>query len=167
MFQWSIYYIFIYLYIYISLQIMNIWHYIHPHYRYDIQEMKIVLAKQLPFFHLSSNYRVSHSKFKEVLYRSISMTLTLFPPHGLRKHPLETVHIMEKKQTYQRWGHRCRDTRWYDRGTWLETGWEGMVGMARSHKTDDRCVPGYRNDFTVCLISQKDGTCSYLLPSWE
>lgn len=28
---------------------MNIWHYIHPHYRYDIQEMKIVLAKQLPF----------------------------------------------------------------------------------------------------------------------
>lgn len=27
---------------------MNIWHYIHPHYRYDIQEMKIVLAKQLP-----------------------------------------------------------------------------------------------------------------------
>lgn len=28
---------------------MNIWHYIHPYYRYDIQEMKIVLAKQLPF----------------------------------------------------------------------------------------------------------------------
>lgn len=28
---------------------MNIWHYIHPHYRYDIQEMKIVLAKQLRF----------------------------------------------------------------------------------------------------------------------
>lgn len=28
---------------------MNIWHYIHPHYRYDIQEMKIVLAKQLLF----------------------------------------------------------------------------------------------------------------------
>ena len=28
---------------------MNIWHYIHPHYSYDIQEMKIVLAKQLPF----------------------------------------------------------------------------------------------------------------------
>lgn len=28
---------------------MNIWNYIHLHYRYDIQEMKIVLAKQLPF----------------------------------------------------------------------------------------------------------------------
>lgn len=44
------YIIYLYIYIYISLQIMNIWHYIHPHYRYDIQEMKIVLAKELPFF---------------------------------------------------------------------------------------------------------------------
>lgn len=41
-------YLYIYIYIYISLQIMNIWHYIHPHYRYDIQEMKINLPKQLP-----------------------------------------------------------------------------------------------------------------------
>lgn len=47
---------------------MNIWHYIHPHYRYDIQEMKIVFAKQLPIFSISSSYYrfVSHSKLKEV-----------------------------------------------------------------------------------------------------
>lgn len=54
---------------------MNIWHYIHPHYRYDIQEMKIVffLAKQLPFsFYLVIIEWFSHSKFKEVLYQSIS-----------------------------------------------------------------------------------------------
>lgn len=73
---------------------MNIWHYIHPHYRYDIQEMKIVLAKRLPFSFLSSNYRVvSHSKFKEVLYQSISVSLTLFPRHGYEKSPLEIFHI--------------------------------------------------------------------------
>lgn len=67
--------LYIYISIYISLQIMNIWHYIHPHYRYDIQEMKIVffLAKQLPFsFYLVIIEWFSHSKFKEVLYQSIS-----------------------------------------------------------------------------------------------
>lgn len=43
-------YISIFIYIYISLQIINIWHYINSHYRYDIQEMKINLPKELPFF---------------------------------------------------------------------------------------------------------------------
>lgn len=67
---------------------MNIWHYIHPHYRYDIQEMKIVLAKQLLCSFLSSNYRVvSHSKYKEVLYPSVSALIRNSPP-------LEMFHIM-------------------------------------------------------------------------
>lgn len=42
-------YIYIYIFMYISLQFINIWHYINSHYRYDIQEMKINLPKQLPF----------------------------------------------------------------------------------------------------------------------
>lgn len=33
-------YIFIYNYLYNSVQIMNIWYYIHPSYRYDIQYNK-------------------------------------------------------------------------------------------------------------------------------
>lgn len=75
---------------------MNIWHYIHPHYRYDIQEMKIVLAKQLLFFIVSRNYRVvSHSKFKEVLYQSIYLSESdALSVVRLRKSPLEIFHIM-------------------------------------------------------------------------
>lgn len=41
--------VYIYIFMYISLQFINIWHYINSHYRYDIQEMKINLPKQLPF----------------------------------------------------------------------------------------------------------------------
>lgn len=43
------YSLYLYIYIYISLQIINIWHYINSHYRYDIQEVKINVPKQLPF----------------------------------------------------------------------------------------------------------------------
>lgn len=48
-FMRHIVYIYISIHIYISLQIVNIWHYINSHYRYDTQEMKINLPKQLPF----------------------------------------------------------------------------------------------------------------------
>lgn len=68
---------------------MNIWHYIHPHYRYDIQEMKINLPKELPF---SGNYSViffSHSKSKEVLRQFISVILTSCPSHGRKMSPLK------------------------------------------------------------------------------
>lgn len=87
---------------------MNIWHYIHPHYRYDIQEMKIVLAKQLPFsFYLVIIEWFSHSKFKEVLYQSISVSVTLFPRHDYEKIPLKyfTSRVLELKadrQSYQK-----------------------------------------------------------------
>lgn len=73
---------------------MNIWHYIHPHYRYDIQEMKIVLAKQLPFsfylviielFHIPSSRKCCIS----LLY--ISVSLRLFPWYGYEKVPSKYV----------------------------------------------------------------------------
>lgn len=90
---------------------MNIWHYIHPHYRYDIQEMKIVLAKQLLFFILSRNYRVvSHSKFKEVLYQSISQWVWCsFRGTVTKKSKYFTPCVLELKadrQSHQKWGHR-------------------------------------------------------------
>lgn len=88
MFQWSIYYIFIYISIYISLQIMNIWHYIHPHYRYDIQEMKIVLAKQLPVFFFFFICLVIIELFhipswRKCLYPSVSTSRTWIPKSPL------------------------------------------------------------------------------------
>lgn len=73
---------------------MNIWNYIHLHYRYDIQEMKIVLAK-LPFsfylviielFHIPSSRKCCIR-----LYLSESDAL---PMAWLRKNPLEIFHIM-------------------------------------------------------------------------
>lgn len=117
--------LYIYISIYISLQIMNIWHYIHPHYRYDIQEMKIVLAKQLPFsfylviivwFHIPSSRKCCISP-SQWFWRSFHGTVT-------KKVPLKyfTSWILELKadrQSCRTWGHRCWDVSWK---VWLEMG---------------------------------------------
>lgn len=75
---------------------MNIWHYIHPHYRYDIQEMKIVLAKQLPF----SFYLVIIELFHIPSSRKCCISLCLGESDALstawlrKKSPFEIFHIV-------------------------------------------------------------------------
>lgn len=99
--------IYLYIYIYISLQIVNIWHYIHPHHRYDIQEVKIVLAKQLPFsFALVIMELVHIPSGSVVSLYCMSVSLRLVPWHGYEKVPPYVLELKAERQSHQRWGHR-------------------------------------------------------------